>query len=73
MDYKILHNDYGESYILKFKDETYAIVNTEMNILEKGDLGFLMKFGMWNENIKEDDVPQEERNKIAEIVKANCK
>ncbi|MCR5094889.1 MAG: hypothetical protein K6B72_13055 [Lachnospiraceae bacterium] len=65
--YEIENNDYGPNYILHFEDDTYAMVNLEVEEVYFDDPADLMHMGFWADDDME-PVSRETRAKIDEIL-----
>ena len=65
--YEIDNFDYGCSYILHFEDDSWAMVNTELETITYDDPESLMTMGFWADDAME-PVSDEIRAKIDSIV-----
>ncbi len=65
--YEIINNDYGSGYILKFEDDTFALVNTETGDMIIDAPDSLMTMGFWADDAME-PVSDEQKLMIDEII-----
>lgn len=70
--YVIENNDFEDSYILHFEDDTWAMVNLEYEEITFDDPAALMTMGFWADDRME-PVSAATKKKIDAIVKKHAK
>ncbi len=71
MKFTVENNDFGDSYIVRFEDDSYALVNLEMEEVFYDSPEALMSMGYWMDD-KMEPVSDEIMSQIQSIIETDC-